>query len=284
MINISVKVQNYKHHVLEQELHFLIDSINEANFMEWISKAKQLVSKVKNLPEAQAFLDSLYQKLKSSSRITKQLILKHLIPLMVAATIITPTLINSAASRSGDAQLQQMTAQILAPPTKEIKQNGPDWAQYAKDADAYLKFFPGTPMNGALLAKCAKRTFDHTGTLVPIDFVLAQGQAESSLGTDPHHRNPKTNPFSVGEDDDRTTQHFKGIEGGVQAYYNLVARKYLNGKTVDQLLANYVDTTGQRYATDKKYEQKMSKRVNHVRDYLRRFHASQSSQNDVASL
>lgn len=281
-----MRIKYYNAYIIEAELHNLIDSVNEANFWEWISKAKHILSKITNAEEAKYVLASMFEKLKSKSSITRQVILKHLLPIIITISVVTPHLVQDAAQLSHDNELVKLTQQILhnkksAPEKQEQKIN---WNQYKKDADAYLKFFPGTPLTGELMARCAKRTYDRTGTFVPIEFALAQGQAESSLGTDMNHRNPKTNPFSVGEDDDRTTQFFKGIEHGTQAYYNLVAKNYLKNKSVDQLLQNFVNVNGERYASDRKYEQKMKKRVDHIRDYLIRFHQSQASQNDVAAL
>lgn len=280
-----MKVRTYNQHILKTELHFLIDSVNEANFWEWLSKAKHLLSRVTNTDDAKFLLASLFDKLKSSSAITKQVILKHLIPIMIAMTVITPTLVDTAAKESNDSELVKLTQSILhhrKVDTVKKHERRVDWQQYAQDADAYLKFFPGTPLTGELMARAAKRTFDKTGILVPVDLALAQGQAESSLGTDPNHRNPKTNPWSVGEDDDRTTQFFKGIEHGTQAYYNLTAKNYLKGKTVDQLISNFVNVNGERYASDKQYEKKMKKRIDHIRDYLRRFHEDQAEKSSIA--
>jgi hypothetical protein len=253
--------------------------------MDWINSAKKLVAKATDPVDAKFLLDTLFDKLKNASGITKSVILKHLIPILIGTTLITSDLINKAANNTGDADLKNITQEVLynKKPTN-VKSPQPNWDEYAKDADSYLKFFPGTPLTGELMARAAKRTYDKTGTLVPVDLALAQGQAESSLGTDPRHRNPKTNPWSVGEDDDKTTQFFKGIEHGTQAYYNLTAKNYLRGKSVDQLLSNFVNTKGQRYATDKQYEKKMKKRIDHIRDYLNRARKQRNGEQDMAKL
>lgn len=280
-----MRATNYNQYLIEQELSFLLVSLNEASFQEWVSKARNLISKVKNPADAEFLLTNLFQKLKSSTRITKNVVLKHLLPLLLGATILTSDMINHIASRTNDSDLQAITHQILDNKMDTVsKQKGPDWAAYSQDASAYLKFFPGTPITGDMMAQAAKKTFDRTGTLVPIDLALAQGQAESQLGTDPRHRNPKKNPFSVGEDDDKTRFHPTSTQHGVQAYYDLMARKYLANKSADQLLANFVDTAGQRYATDRQYEHKMKKRVDHIRNYLNRMHKEKELQSSYATL
>lgn len=117
---------------------------------------------------------------------------------------------------------------------------------YKIKCDQYLSDFKNTPLTGEILAECAMETYIETGIIVPLELSLAQAQMESSLGT--AGRSPVTNPYNIGEWDSKTTMKFKTTKEGVKAYYNLMAKRYLNNKTVDQLLNNFVDKDGWRYA------------------------------------
>lgn len=261
-----MRTTSYSQYLLEQDLNVLLYSLNEASIHDWISNAKNLINKAKGQDNVKFLLDSLYKKLKNASSVTKSITLKHLLPLIIGGTIVGSAVIKDIANRSNDIELRRITQNILD--GKKHKKHGPDWAQYKKDADSYLKLFKNSPITGDMMANAAKSTFERTGTLVPVDLALAQGQFESQLGTDPKHRNPRLNPFSVGEDDDRTRFHPKSTLHGVQAYYNLMANKYLHGKSVDQLLSNFVNTKGERYASNKKYEDTMKSVVNRIRKFL----------------
>jgi flagellum-specific peptidoglycan hydrolase FlgJ len=139
---------------------------------------------------------------------------------------------------------------------------------YQKHANKYLSrpTFEGTPLTGSMLADIAKDTLLKTGVLVPLELVLSQAQFETSMGR--KGRNPITNPFNVGEYDEGTKLKFKTTREGVQAYFNLIAKNYLKGKTLDDLLTNFVNEQGNRYATDKAYEQKIKRQIDYIRKFL----------------
>jgi len=144
------------------------------------------------------------------------------------------------------------------------------WDSYEYWAQEYLSRppFEGTPVTGKMLRSAAEKIYKQYGVFVPIDLVLAQGQGETRFGTDASGRpNYKTNPFNVGETDAGTTKVFPDTAAGVDAYYDLMARRYLPGKTKEDLLTSFVNDKGQRYATDPDYEKKLGAQVNFIQSW-----------------
>ena len=120
---------------------------------------------------------------------------------------------------------------------------------YEVRANLYLTRprFSRTPLTGEILTFSARNTYDSTGILVPVELALAQGQWESSFGRE--GKSPKRNPFNVGENDSGTVKWFESTDQGVQAYYYLMSRNYLRCKTVEELLFNFTNCSGKRYAS-----------------------------------
>lgn len=150
-----------------------------------------------------------------------------------------------------------------------------DWDKYAKDANEYLKrpAFKGTALTGEMLASSARKAYETTGKILPVEFVLSQGQFETMLGKNLKSSN---NFFNYGNFDDVVDNkgrvikkgqvvHFDTPQKGVDAYYNLMANNYLVNKTPDDLLKNFVNTAGNRYASDPQYENKIKGQIQHIR-------------------
>ena len=145
------------------------------------------------------------------------------------------------------------------------------WDIYGERADVYLsrKRFNGTPLNGSLLSKCAKNTFEEFGVFIPVELALSQAQIESGMGR--YGRTPVNNPFNLGEYSDRTVLRYKNKEAGVQAYYNLIAKNYLNyGKrTIEDLFkSNFSDKNGYHYAGSDTYGYKIKKQYIYIKEYI----------------
>lgn len=139
---------------------------------------------------------------------------------------------------------------------------------YAIKAQQYLNrdVFVGTPITGEMLAKAARDTYAKTGKIVPLNLALAQAQFESAMGM--KGRSPSTNPYNVGEFDEGTKMNFSTTQDGVSAYYDLMARDYLNDKSPDELLKNFVNKRGNRYASNKEYEKGLREQVAYIDRYL----------------
>lgn len=139
------------------------------------------------------------------------------------------------------------------------------WADYERTAESYLSrpVFSGSPITGRILADAARSTYERLGVHVPIELALAQAQLESGMGR--HGRNPETNPFNVGEFDAGTKQTFRTTAEGVQAYFDLIAKDYLRARAFSDLMKNFVNHRGQRYASNPRYEKLLRVQINFIR-------------------
>ena len=149
----------------------------------------------------------------------------------------------------------------------------PDWNTYAAQAQKYLNrpAFSGSPIDGSMMARGAQNAYYNYNRQVPLDLALAQGQFETKLGTAANtsgRPNKKTNPWNVGEYDNGTMLKFPDTMAGVQAYYNLMAKKYLATRTPEQLYKNFVNTAGNRYASDSRYEKKIGDQATFISKFL----------------
>jgi hypothetical protein len=138
---------------------------------------------------------------------------------------------------------------------------------YAEEAQLYLDrpSNQGTPLNGEMMALAARNAYDSTGIIVPVELALSQAVWESSLGRE--GRSPVNNPWNIGEYDSGTVMWFNSTFDGTQAYYYWMARTYLSCHTVEQLLVNFVNCNGHRYAKPG-YEQKIHNSYVNIRNWL----------------
>jgi len=166
---------------------------------------------------------------------------------------------------------QKSSMTFITPISEEVHCEKLDTIQmvfkkYEKDAQLYLdrEHFKGTPLSGKLLRECAKKTYDSTGIIVPLELALSQAQWESGMGL--KGRSPKNNPYNIGEWNTLgiTTMTFNSTKHGVQSYYNLIAKKYLKERSVKELFKDFIDLNGHRYASSKLYEKDISKQYYYI--------------------
>jgi hypothetical protein len=63
------------------------------------------------------------------------------------------------------------------------------------------------------------------------------------------------------------------VEDGIQAYFDLIAKNYLVGKTASDLLNNFVNSNNQRYATGN-YETSVRQIANQAKSMAEPIYAS----------
>lgn len=112
----------------------------------------------------------------------------------------------------------------------------------------------------ALFELCDKYNID-------VRFVMAQAQVESHYATKGTANKTKS-MFNVGAYDGHSAKRqirngfgFDNVNDSIEPYLQLIKSEYLiNNKTTNDLLYNYVNHLGMRYATNPRYE-KMLRRV-----------------------
>ena len=141
------------------------------------------------------------------------------------------------------------------------------FTDYQKRADLYLNRveFKGTPMKGAQMALAAENAYDSTGIIVPLELALAQCQWESGMGL--QGKSPTNNPYNIGEYDKGTVMWFNNTFEGVQAYYYYMSTKYLPCSTVKELLNDFRNCNGKRYASSN-YAGNLPQQYNYIKKWL----------------
>lgn len=104
---------------------------------------------------------------------------------------------------------------------------------------------------------------------IDIKFVLAQAEIESHFGTKGIGAK-LNNVFNVGVFDNLSTEEvqknykYNYPNESIEPYLKLLINNYLVNKLEGDLMQNYVDINGNRYATDKHYESKLKDKYNSI--------------------
>ena len=146
---------------------------------------------------------------------------------------------------------------------------------YSKICDSFIAKRPPNLLGvtGDMLASGARDAFNNNleykgmkigvkGRYIPPELACAQLAIEGGIGNkNPESRPIKTkNPFNIGNVDSGSDVSHEQVQSGINAYYFFMARDYLvPPKKASDLVTNFVNKSGNRYASGTDYEKKISK-------------------------
>ena len=150
------------------------------------------------------------------------------------------------------------------------------FTKYAEICDAFISSYENPlQITGNMLATGALKAFNSYGRYVPPELALSQLLLEGGINSDVNSRPVRTrNPYNVGNVDSGSNRRFGSVQNGIDTYFKLIASNYIGrSKTIKDLLSNFVNKRGERYATDQNYENKLASIVQKVDKIAKGFEA-----------
>lgn len=135
---------------------------------------------------------------------------------------------------------------------------------YVEICDAFINKNTPNPLGitGEMMARGAKGAFDKYKRYVAPELALSQLVLEGGIRNGNINSRPirTKNPFNVGNVDTGENVFHQDVQTGINEYYNLIAKNYLGkGRSAKDLLSNFVNKSGNRYATAPNYERILNK-------------------------
>lgn len=113
-----------------------------------------------------------------------------------------------------------------------------------------LKKYPKSRIKASDLYNASLKTYEKHNIVVPAELAIAQAIVETSLGNSGVGKS-RNNPYSINSR--KGYKRYKLISDGVLEYYDMMARNYLRCRSTEQLLQNFKNCKGGKYATSNKY-------------------------------
>jgi flagellum-specific peptidoglycan hydrolase FlgJ len=128
-------------------------------------------------------------------------------------------------------------------------------SSYYYNSKKILDNYPKSRVKAEVLFNSAKKIYDEKGVIVPYELAISQAIVETSLGNKGVGKK-RNNPFSLNSK--KGYRVYSSIENGILDYYYFISF-YLKCRTTEQLFKNFVNCSGNRYASSKKYERNLKK-------------------------
>jgi murein DD-endopeptidase MepM/ murein hydrolase activator NlpD len=140
--------------------------------------------------------------------------------------------------------------------------------KYRKICDLFISTRRNNLLNitGKMLVNSAVKAYERYRKFVPPELALSQLTIEGGFTDDPSARPIKTkNPFNVGNVDSGKDNYQSDVQTSIDKYYYLIASNYLGkGKTASDLINNFVNKEGNRYASNIQYEKQLNQMASYV--------------------
>jgi uncharacterized FlgJ-related protein len=120
-----------------------------------------------------------------------------------------------------------------------------------------LDKYPKSRIKAEDLYQSAQQVYNKSGIIVPYKLVISQAIIETSLGNAGVGKS-RNNPFSLNSK--LGYKRYTSIQDGILDYYFYITNNYLCCKSVDELLNNFKNCRGKRYAVSRSYETKLRKK------------------------
>ena len=189
-------------------------------------------------------------------------------PAVPKAPVGKPTVVNPSAVkpplRAPNPTFKKSTDGRFA----EFDLNTPNgYAAYVKICQTFINGRnPNAGVTGEMMASAAKKALESTGNYVPPELALAQLAMEGGLSTNPNAIPIVTNnPYNIGNWDGGKRTPFPNKQVGINRYFQTMASDYLgNNRSAEDILQNFTNSQGNRYASATNYEQLLNRIVNQI--------------------